>query len=72
MSPVGVVYKRASEYKDAFFVTSKAGNIILMEKRGDSVVPLFVLKKQVTIPKTEWATSAVERAIPKLMTRLQV
>ena len=58
--PIGNVQGRASNYPDAFFIKSKAGNLLLVERKGKGGIrPLFVLKKQVTIPATGWFTDIV-------------
>lgn len=42
--------KSAREWNNTFVAMSKAGNLIIFQKRGRQIVPLYVLKKQVTIP----------------------
>lgn len=41
----------ARDWKDTFVGRSRAGNLIIFQKRGKgSLIPLYVLKKRVTIP----------------------
>lgn len=40
----------ASAWKDTFVIKSKAGNLLICQKQGARLVPLYVLKKSVTIP----------------------
>ena len=42
--------KRARDWKDTFVAKSKRGNLIIFQKRGRRIVPLYVLKKRVRIP----------------------
>lgn len=66
LTPVGVLRKRAREWKDSFFIRSRLQNLLLVQSRGKQIVPLFVLKKSVTLKPTRWATRAVEEALKKL------
>ena len=43
--------KRAREWANTFVKRSKAGNLIIFQKTASGIVPLYVLKKRVTIPK---------------------
>jgi hypothetical protein len=52
--------KPAREWDDTFFHRSKAGNLVLLQSRGDKVVPLFLLVKQVKIPAFHWAFRSFE------------
>lgn len=45
----GVLRARAPFWEDTFFRRSKKGNLILWQKKGDEIIPLFVLKKQVRL-----------------------
>ena len=58
--PLGGVKGRADNYPNSFFIRSKAGNLLLVERKGKGGIrPLFVLKKQVTIPGSGWFTDTV-------------
>lgn len=47
----GVPLKRsAREWDNTFVAKSKAGNLIIFQRRGSQIVPLYVLKTEVTIP----------------------
>jgi hypothetical protein len=47
----GVPLKRkARDWPNTFIQTSKRGNLIIFQKRGANIVPLYVLKKSVVIP----------------------
>ncbi len=43
--------RRARDWADTFIKRSKAGNLIIFQKRAGEIVPLYVLKKRVKIPK---------------------
>ena len=47
----GVARGGPRDYQNTFFATSKKGNLILFQKdAGGGIIPLFVMKKEVTIP----------------------
>jgi len=64
-TPAGVARFSAREAKGmfdkTFFRTSQAGNLILFGTKGDEVIPLFVLKKSVTIPARRYMSITVEQ-----------
>lgn len=41
----------AREWQNTFVLKSKKGNLLIVQKVGKELVPLYVLKKKVTIPK---------------------
>lgn len=42
--------KSAREWDNTFVAKSKAGNLIIFQRQGSKIVPLYVLKTSVTIP----------------------
>jgi hypothetical protein len=42
-------FMSARQWNDTFVALSKKGNLIIFQRRGREIVPLYVLKKQVTI-----------------------
>lgn len=46
----GVARGTARDFDNTFFIRSKKGNLLLMQRQGTESVPLFVLKKSVTVP----------------------
>jgi hypothetical protein len=47
----GVPLKRgARDWENTFVKKSKAGNLIIFQKRGKDIIPLYMLVKQVVIP----------------------
>jgi phage gpG-like protein len=56
----------ARDFKDTFFMRSKKGNLLIMQKKGKhSAVPLFVLKKSVTIPARRYMSKTVDLIKPR-------
>lgn len=70
----------AREWDNTFVQRSKRGNLLIFQKRGASLVPLFLLKREVTLPprlKAEQALEAgsdffVDEAVERIFKRLQV
>lgn len=42
--------RSAREWRDTFVIKSKRGNLIICQRRGRRVIPLYVLKKRVRLP----------------------
>lgn len=59
LTPAGVLKKPAREWDNTFFAKS-GENLFLMQKQGKKVVPLFVLKKEVTIPASHYLAETVQ------------
>ena len=58
----------AANYPDAFIIKSKAGNTLLVEAKGKKGLrPLFVLKKEVTIPPKYWLSKSKAEMKPELL-----
>lgn len=47
----GVARGGARMFDNTFVQKSRAGNLIIFQKKGDRIIPLFVLKESVRIPK---------------------
>ncbi len=43
--------KRARDWENTFVKKSKNGNLIIFQKNGSGITPLYLLRKSVTIPK---------------------
>ena len=56
----------ARSYPDAFFVKSKAGNLVLARRKGKGIEPLFLLKKEVEIPAFKWFSLPLSQQLPIL------
>lgn len=62
----GVLRKPARSWDNTFVFKSKAGNLIIGQKRGKrgKVISLFVLKKRVDIPARGYMTKGAKRLTP--------
>ena len=72
LTPAGVLRKEAREYPNAFIQRSRRGNLIIFDQRGNKIVPLFVLKKEVKIPPSHWFSDAVNRVDNELVQILAI
>lgn len=63
LTPVGVVKAPARRWPNTFFKRTRSGNVVLFQKstRGP-IIPLFVLKKEITLKPTKWALDAIAAA----------
>ena len=63
MTAKGVARGKARDFKGAFFAKSKAGNLILFGESmvgSGNIVPLFVLKKMVRMPRSPFMRPSLE------------
>lgn len=65
--PLPGVSGRASDYPGAFIIKSRRGNLLIVQKRGKEIQPLFVLKRSVRLKarltlRATWSSSR-ERGI---------
>lgn len=56
--------KSAREWQNTFIQKSKKGNLIIFQKRGKDIVPLYVLKTQVRIPPRLGARETITKGLP--------
>ena len=63
----GVARGGARFFENTFFMRSKAGNLFLMQRDGNEVRPLFLLKKEVYIPPRLGFYRAFDRQMPELI-----
>jgi len=54
-----------------FFLKSKAGNLLLVQRDGDKIRPMYVLKDRVTVPARPYLRPALETARKSLIPELQ-
>jgi hypothetical protein len=57
---------RAANFPDSFIIKSKKGNLVIAEKRGKGIRPLFLLKPSVTLPARHWFTNPIAERMPEL------
>jgi hypothetical protein len=68
----GVPRKRsAREWDRTFVLESKSGNLLIVQRNGRNLTPLYILKQQVKIPPRLGLKSALERGMPDLVRRVQ-
>lgn len=56
---------RAREWDRTFFLTSRAGNLLIVRRDGRKIVPLYVLKRQVRIPARLGFRRTLEKQVPR-------
>jgi len=61
--------QKARDWKNTFVAKSKAGSLIIFQKRGASIIPLYVLKTSVTIPPRLGLRQTLEVGIPYFVDR---
>jgi hypothetical protein len=66
MTSAGVPRGRARDFPDTFFAQPH-GHLILFQRQGTRVVPLFLLVTSVTIPARPALVPAMERALPLIV-----
>lgn len=52
--PLGNTVGRIADFPGGFFLRSKKGNVLYCRREGKKMIPLFVLRDEVTIPGTNW------------------
>jgi phage gpG-like protein len=71
MTASGVVRGDARSFSDTFLLKRKGKDPVIMQRKGKNVVPLFVLKKRVKIPKRPYLRPAIEARIPSLRSEIR-
>lgn len=61
--------KSARDWENTFVAKSKAGNLIIFQRRGSQIVPLYVLKTSVKIPPRLGMRKTLEVGIPYFVER---
>ena len=62
--------KSARSWKDTFVARSRAGNLIIFQKRGAVTVPLYVLKPSVKLPPRLGVEDTLKEKFPYFLERL--
>lgn len=57
-------YRSARDWKNTFFLRSKAGNLLIVQRVGADLVPLYVLKTEVTIPPRMKMLETLKTGLP--------
>lgn len=61
--------KRARDWDNTFVAKSRKGNLLIFQRRGTQVVPLYVLKSSVTIPPRLGMGKTLQTGIPYFVDR---
>lgn len=65
LNPDGTPKKKsAREWDKTFIATSRNGNLLIFQRRGKDIVPLYVLKKEVKIPARLGMRTTLEAGLP--------
>lgn len=67
LTPSGVLRKKPTEWDNTFFRKSKAGNLILFQKQGKKIVPLFIMKKRVTVPASKYMSRTIREMKSRIL-----
>jgi hypothetical protein len=67
----GVPLRRSPrDWENTFVTTSKNGNLIIFQRKGRRIVPLYVLKDSVNVPPRLGARAAFQSGIPHFQERM--
>ncbi len=57
-------------WRNTFVARSRKGNLLIFQKRGKDIIPLFVLKDQVKIPRRLGMGVTMDKAAPVYIERV--
>ncbi len=63
------IHRSARQWQNSFIMRSKMGNLLIVQKRGKNIVPLYVLKTEVTIPPRLRMRETLQKRVPLLVER---
>lgn len=61
---------RARDWENTFVTRSRRGSLIIFQRRGRRIVPLYVLKRAVVIPPRLGAQEEIERGLSRFEVRI--
>ena len=61
--------KSAREWENTFVAKTKKGNLVIFQKRGTAIIPLYVLKTSVTIPPRLGMQDTLTAGLPYFVDR---
>jgi len=64
------IHRSSRDWKNTFVFRSKAGNLLIAQKKGRRVVPLYVLKRSVRIPARLGMRQSIADQMPRALTRI--
>lgn len=62
--------KSARDWSNTFVAETRAGNVVIFQRRGGSIVPLYVLKDSVTVKPRLGFREEVANGIPRFVGRM--
>lgn len=62
--------RRARDWQNTFVARSRNGNLLIFQRRGREIVPLYLLKKSVKLPRRLGARVTLDKAAPLFIDRL--
>lgn len=63
------IHKSARDWQNTFVAKTKAGNLVIFQKRGTTIVPLYVLKTQVVIKPRLGMRATLQAGLPYFVDR---
>lgn len=69
LTPRGTSAPFARQWKNTFVARSRAGNLIVFQRRGRDVVPLYLLRASVNIPARLGLRKELDNQIPYFLSR---
>lgn len=71
LNPNGTPIKpSARAWENTFITTSRRGNLIIFQRRGRRIIPLYVLKDSVTVPARLGAGKMMQTKLPHFQERI--
>jgi hypothetical protein len=67
MTPAGVAKGNPRDFDNTFVQRSKAGNLLIFQRTAKGIVPLFVLRSEVTIPARPALRPTMQRFLPLIV-----
>ena len=62
--------RRARDWPNTFVATSRRGNLLIFQRRGGRIIPLYALKKSVRIPARLGLGATLRKAAPVFIDRV--
>lgn len=62
--------RRARDWPNTFVIKSKRGNLLIVQRKGKGLLPLYLLRKSVRIPPRLGLGATLEKAVPIFVDRL--
>lgn len=59
----------ARDWPNTFVGTSRAGNLLIFQRRGSSIIPLYVLKQSVSIPARLGIRATIANTLPHYLSK---